>query len=65
MYAKYVELRDRKGVRDADVSQATDIPASTFSDWKKGKCNPKLEKLLKIAKYFGVSIEELITEETA
>ena len=64
MYTKYVELRDSAGVKDFDVAKATGIPSSTFSDWKKGKSKPKLEKLVKIAKFFGVSVEEFICEES-
>ena len=60
MYTKYVELRDSAGVKDCDVAKATGIPSSTFSDWKKGKSKPKLEKLVKIARFFGVSVEEFI-----
>lgn len=60
MYAKYVKLRDEKNIRDADVSKATGIPQSTFTDWKNGKCNPKLDKLMKIAQFFDVSIEEFV-----
>ena len=60
MYTKYVELRDKKGVLDVEVAKATNIPQSTFSEWKKGKCTPKLEKIRKLAEYFGVSIEEFI-----
>jgi len=61
MYTKYAELRDRKGFSDSQVSEATGIPKSTFSDWKQGRSNPKLEKLLKIAKLFGVTVEELVS----
>lgn len=60
MYATYVKLRDARGFRDADVSKATDIPPSTFSDWKTGKSSPKLEKLVKIANCLGVSIDEFV-----
>lgn len=63
LYTKYVELRDKAGVKDFTVSKETGIPSSTFTDWKKGKSKPKLEKLMKIAKFFGVSVEELISEE--
>ncbi len=63
MYSKYVELRDKKGVNDSTVSRTLGIPQSTFTDWKSGKSSPKLQKLLKIAKYFEVSLEELIGEE--
>ena len=62
MYTKYVELRDSANVKDFDVAKATGIPASTFSDWKKGKSKPKLEKLVKIARFFGVSVEVFIEE---
>lgn len=54
MYERYVELLNEKGVKNIDVSRATGIPASTFSDWKKGKSSPKREKLEKLAEFFGV-----------
>lgn len=60
MYSKYAELRDAKGVNDAKVAESTGIPRSTFTDWKQGRSKPKVEKLLKLADYFKVSIEELI-----
>lgn len=60
MYAKYVELRDKAGVRDADVAKATGIYPSVFTDWKNGKSNPKLDKLMKIAEFFNVSIEVFV-----
>lgn len=63
MYTKYVELRDAANVNDFTVSKATGIPSSTFSDWKKGKSEPKLGKLAKIAKFFGVSVEVFVCEE--
>lgn len=60
MYSRYVDLRDKKGVTDYAVSKATGIPQSTFTDWKSGKSNPKLEKLQKIAAYFEVPLEKLL-----
>ena len=60
MYEKYMKLRDEKGVTDYAVAAATGIGASTFSDWKSGRSKPKVDKLAKIAEYFGVTIEELI-----
>ena len=64
MYAKYVELRNKKGVRDADVAKATGIPQSTFTDWKNEKSAPKLEKLIKIADFLGVTLDEFVKEMT-
>ncbi len=61
MYKIYCELRDAKGCRDSDVAKATNITKSTFSDWKNGRSEPKREKLVKIADFFGVTLEYLTT----
>ncbi|MBE5867945.1 MAG: helix-turn-helix transcriptional regulator [Lachnospiraceae bacterium] len=63
MYEIYCKLRDSKGVKDSDVVRATGITKSTFSDWKSGRSNPKNDKLQKIADYFGVSVDYLMTGE--
>lgn len=63
MYKKYVELRDSKGLTDYKVSLDTGITKSTFSDWKNGRSEPKLEKLSKIADYFGVTVDYFINRE--
>ena len=57
MYEKYVALRNKKGVTDYRVAKSTGITKSTFADWKNGRSNPKLDKLLLLAKYFGVPVE--------
>lgn len=64
MYEIYVNLRDEKGVKDATVAKATGIGKSTFSDWKNGRSAPKGEKLKKIADYFGVSTQYLLTGDS-
>lgn len=63
MYAKYVELRNAKGCKDSDVARATHIPQATFSEWKKGKGVPKVDKLIKIADFFGVTLDELVRSQ--
>lgn len=60
MYAKYAALRDKKGVTDYKVSRDTGISTATLSSWKSGQYTPKIDKLLKLAEYFGVTIEELL-----
>lgn len=62
-YEKFEELLNKKQIRASDVSNATGIVASTFSDWKKGKSVPKTEKLALLARYFGVTIEDFLSEE--
>ena len=62
MYDIYCKLRDDRKIKDADVAKATGITKSTFSDWKNGRSEPKLDKLKKIADYFGVPIEYFLEE---
>lgn len=63
MYEKYVMLRDKKGVTDYRVSVDTGITKSTFSEWKSGRSQPKVDKLKILADYFGVSIEYFLEGE--
>lgn len=61
MYEIYCKLRDEKKLKDADVVRGTGITKSTFSDWKNGRSEPKRDKLQKIADYFGVTVDYLMT----
>lgn len=64
MYTNYAEMRDRKGLRDADVAKATGISQTVFTDWKNGKSSPKIDKIIKIADFFQVSLDEFVREKT-
>ncbi len=61
MYEIFLKLLNEKGVTAYKVGKATGIAGSTFTDWKSGRSVPKQEKLQKIADYFGVSLEYLMT----
>ena len=63
MYTKYAKVRDSRGYKDADVSRATGVNRSTFSDWKSGRSKPKTDKLQKIANFLEVSLAYLTDEE--
>lgn len=60
-YEVFDELRRKKGVSAAEVARATGIDGGTFTHWKKGEYAPKTEKLRKIADYFGVTVDYLMT----
>lgn len=59
-YKNYEVLREQRGLTSYRVSVDTGIPASTFSDWKSGRSNPGVEKLLRLAEYLNVDIRELM-----
>lgn len=61
MYSVFADLLTKFNVKASDVSKATGINQTVFSEWKKGKSTPKADKRQKIADYFGVSLEYLDT----
>lgn len=62
MYERYAKLRDEAGLTDYRVSADTGISKSTLSDWKRGEYDPKVDKLIILAKYFKVPIGYFLKE---
>lgn len=60
MYENYCKIRDLKALKDSDVSKGANVSKSTFSDWKSGRSLPGRDKILRIAKFLEVSVEELL-----
>lgn len=63
MYSIFVKLLQIRNTTAYQVCKATGIASSTISDWKNGKSTPKQDKLKKIADYFGVTLDYLMTGE--
>ena len=61
MYSIFEELLQKHGVSTYKVSKETGIAQSVFSSWKNGISTPKQDKMQKIADYFNVSLEYLMT----
>lgn len=61
MYEIFSKLLQEHGVTPYKVSKETGVSQSTLSDWKRGVSTPKIDKLQKIANYFGVSVDYLQT----
>lgn len=58
---KYME---RKGVSNQQLCDALDFKYTTFMDWIKGVTYPRIDKIEKLANYFGVLKSDLIEEKT-
>lgn len=61
MYEVFEQLLQKFGVTTYQVSKATGIAQSTFSSWKTRKNLISGEKAKKIADYFGVTVDYLMT----
>lgn len=64
-YERYAAIRDAEQLTDYRVADLADIPRSTFSDWKAGRSKPKVEKLFKICRALGMTLDDLIFAEEA
>lgn len=61
MYEIFEQLLQKYGVTSYKVSKETGISQTSLSNWKSGRSNLKTDSLQKIADYFGVTIDYLLT----
>jgi transcriptional regulator with XRE-family HTH domain len=54
-----IGLMHEKNIKVKDLCAAVDISTGNFYDWKSGRTNPKLPVLVKIADFFGVTLDYL------
>jgi len=53
-------LRKKKHISQQELAEAMGIPRTTLGDYERGKTEPNVEMLIKLAEYFDVKIDELI-----
>ena len=56
------ELRKQRGIRQEDLAQALGVSRQTVISLEKGKYNPSLSLAFKLARYFGLSIEDIFDD---
>lgn len=59
-YVAFEKILKEHGNTVYQVAKATGIAASTFTDWKNGRSCPKADKLMRIADFFDIGLDELI-----
>lgn len=62
MWDKFKKLCDEKGVKPNNVAKIVGIASGTITNWKNGKCVPKIDKLRKVADYFNVPLYYFLNE---
>lgn len=58
-------LMEKHNIKQRDICEALGVGQSTMSQYVTGKREPDIITLVKIADYFGVSVDYLIGHETA
>jgi transcriptional regulator with XRE-family HTH domain len=57
----YVE---RSGKSKRELAEITGVAPSTFNEWTKGNKYPRIDKIERLANYFGILKSDLIEERT-
>ena len=61
MYEIFAQLLEKYNVTPYKVTKETGVAQTTLSDWKRGRSTPKSDNMKKIADYFGVTVDYLMT----
>ena len=56
------ELRLEKGFSQRSLGNVFNVCNQTISSWESGSREPDLDTLVKIAHFFGVSVDELLED---
>lgn len=62
LYEKIEQLLNENNMSAYKLSKETGIPQTCLADYKKGRANPKIDKLKIMANYFNVPIEYFLEE---
>ena len=57
------KLRTERNLAQKDLAEKLNVEAYTVSDWEQGRCEPSIDMLIKIADYFGVTIDYLVNHK--
>ena len=57
------EIRKSRGIRQEELAAALEVYRQTIGSLENGRYNPSILLAFKIARYFGMSIEEIFIYE--
>lgn len=60
---RLIKLRKAKGMSQEDLGYELNVTRQTISKWELGESTPEMEKLIQISNYFGISVDELISNK--
>lgn len=53
---------DRSGKTQREIAEEIGVGQSTFTDWVKGRIYPRMDKVEKLANYFGIKKSDLVED---
>jgi len=59
------DLRLARKQNQAQVAEALGVPSPTYSSWERGRTEPSIEWLLRLAHYYDVSVDRLLRSDIA
>ena len=59
---KILSLRTAMGLSQGDLAEKLEVSRQSVSTWETGQSVPDLDKIIKLADLFGVSVDELVRE---
>lgn len=60
---KLLNLRTDRGLSQGDLAEKLDVSRQSVSKWETGQSVPDLDKIIKLADLFGVTVDDLVREE--
>ncbi|MBQ7432006.1 MAG: helix-turn-helix transcriptional regulator [Lachnospiraceae bacterium] len=57
------ELRKERGIRQEELAEALEVSRQTIGSLENGRYNPSIILAFKIARYFGMRIEDIFIYE--
>ena len=59
------EIRKARGIRQEELADALPVSRQTISSLENGRYNPSILLAFKLARYFGMKIEDIFIDEEA
>lgn len=59
---KILSLRTERGMSQDDLAEKLEVSRQSVSKWETGQSTPDLDRIIRLADLFGVSVDELVRE---
>lgn len=65
LHERIYQLRKQKNMTQQDLADQLNVSRQAVSRWEMGTAKPEIDSLTAMAKVFGITVDELLTGETA